>query len=234
MKEIKDVERENDRLNRMCFAPGETQVFRTDTRWLGAVIGGNRELPYRSRMPAPADLPEPSSLELHPAVLSGQYVGDEWAHDDSLWGWCYADAPGRLAVQCADALMAAKQFGWFIGSDRRLAVILDQGKLEEQRREAEQPDEPEEPQPTGLLGRARALAGTFTREAEETPTEARGKTLWECSLQHVGRFSLVRLGRTLRQEEFVRVEFRDRSVLDFRIIQAAKLVELGNRALGVA
>ncbi|WP_190822877.1 hypothetical protein [Saccharopolyspora pogona] len=239
MKEIEELELENERLDRMCFASGETRLFRTKPRWLGAVIGGNRELPYRSRISGPLDdLPAPDWPELHPAVVSGQYVGDEWAHDDALNGWCYADAPGRLAVQCTDALVAAKQYGWFVASDRRLAVVVDQGKVDEQHRRAQEQDVLQEPQPSGLLGRAKSLAGAFSREAEkpvvEQPAEARGTRLWECALQHVGSFSMLRLGRTLQQEEFVRIEFRDRSVLDIRMFRPAELVQAGNRVLGAA
>ncbi|HEY1180028.1 MAG TPA: hypothetical protein VGF17_28050 [Phytomonospora sp.] len=104
--------------------PGERLLTRAKpSGHIGSTIAGEVTAPHRPRgsTPEPADVIEALALPTE-AVARGRFRDDEWAHDPTLWGWAYADAPDRLAVRLADVLTAGRGEVTLLLSSRRLAV----------------------------------------------------------------------------------------------------------------
>lgn len=104
--------------------PGERLLARTKPAGhFGSTVAGRLTAPHRPLSPTPelteaaAPLPLPTK-----AVGEGRFHDDEWAHDPSMWGWAYADDPGRLAVRLADLLTAGRGEVTLLLSSQRLAV----------------------------------------------------------------------------------------------------------------
>ncbi|GAA2802790.1 hypothetical protein [Saccharopolyspora taberi] len=197
--------------------PGEQLLFLVGGEhkrgWLGATVAGRRHVPHR--VPGPADGVEPPWPVVNPALEAGEFLADEWVHDPAVWGWFHADAPDRAAARCAGALAAGKHFAWLVCSTSRVAVVVEADELAAAKTE---------PEPAsgfgGLLGRAKALTGA--KPEDGAPVEP----WWEWPTAQVARFSSAGLGRAAVPVQFFRIEFADRSVLEFRIADAPKLVEL--------
>jgi len=104
--------------------PGEQLLARArPAGHIGSTIAGETTAPHRPRTTTPeaTEPPPPAPLPTK-AVAEGRFHDDEWAHDPSIWGWAYADEPGRLAVRLADLLTAGRGEATLLISSRRLAV----------------------------------------------------------------------------------------------------------------
>ncbi|WP_143121674.1 hypothetical protein [Saccharopolyspora antimicrobica] len=161
---------------------------------LGAVIGGVHEAPHTPKNQVRSDLEVDLGDVLLPTVVvrEGRFHGDEWVHDPTIRGWAAADSPGREAIRCADQLAAAGPEGWFIGTDRRIAVVVDSAVLRssgsgDDSQESVGAENAEESKGFGrFLGKARSAISAVS----ELSGALRGSegliTLWECPS---GRFS---------------------------------------------
>ena len=202
--------------------PGEKLVFLVGAEskrgWLGADVGGRRQVPHQRT--SPAEELEPPWPAVNPALTAGEFLADEWVHDPAVWGWFHADDPSRAAARCGDALSAGRHFSWLVCSTYRLAVVVEADELA-----AEKQSEPAAEQASGfggLLNKAKA----FTASKPEASATAPIEQWWEWPTSQVARFTHVGMGRTSPAVQFFRIEFADRSVLDFRIEDAPKLVDL--------
>ena len=109
--------------------PGESlhRVFERGHGHLVSTVAGRTAVPHepppgafpKCAQDAPAGSRLPSEL-----VADGGYLDDEWAHDMGVLGWATADAPGRTALACADALAAGNGLAWLAATDRRIAVVM--------------------------------------------------------------------------------------------------------------
>jgi hypothetical protein len=215
--------------------PGEKLVFVVggDMKqgWLGATLGNTRQVPY---FPQPDDGLQPPWPLVNPAVSAGRCLTDEWVHDPAVWGWCYADDPGRAAARCGGALSAGKHFSWLVCSNRRLAVIVEadaRGEaIEQQQKSADAAES------AGVLGGLFGKTKTSTAEPQQPkrPETPAGpvETWWEAPIGQVGRFTAAELGRSSVPVEFFRIQFADGSTLDFRLMNAPQLVDTVYQNLG--
>jgi len=142
------------------------------------------------------------------AVSSGKFCTDEWAHDPAVWGWAHAQSPAQIAVRWADLFTAGRDECWLLLSNQRLGLVVEGEVLE--------------PERGGLFSRARGP------QREVAPLI----TWWEAPVSAARRFVAVPLGRQVRPEWFVRVEFTDGSAFDFRDPQAEQSVRTAYANLG--
>jgi len=177
-------------------ATGEQIVWAVNAQGHVGSAGGAPHVP-RGQVPAVA-VPEPEWPLPTEAVGSGRFRRDEWVHDPALWGW--ASGSGTAAAW-ADLFAVGRDECWLLLTNRRLALVVE-GSITE-------------PAPTGgLLG----LVRNRGPEKEVPPLV----TWWESPVN--ARFRAVPLGRQVKPEWFVRVEFPDGSAFDFRDTNAEQSV----------
>jgi hypothetical protein len=162
-------------------------------------VGSAAGAPHQPRGQVPAVVvPDPEWPLPTEAVGGGRFRRDEWVHDPAVWGWASGSA---TAAVWADLFAVGRDECWLLLSNRRLALVVE-GTVAE-------------PAPTGgLLGRVRTLG----QDREAPPLV----TWWESPV--TARFRAVPLGRQVRPEWFVRVEFADGSAFDFRDANAEQSV----------
>ncbi|MBW4716764.1 hypothetical protein [Saccharothrix obliqua] len=173
---------------------------------VGSTVGAVRTAPHRvvHDVPSPA-APEPAWPLPTRAVSENRVHNDEWAHDPAIWGWAHAQHPDQAAVRCADLFTAGRDECWLLVTDRRVGLVVE-GEV------AVAP----EPAAGGLLGRVRALG-----QSRDVPPLV---TWWEAPRSVVRAFTPVPLGRHVRPEWFLRLEFADGSAFDLRDEQAEQTV----------
>lgn len=187
--------------------------------YVGSTVAGRALVPHSAfsavRPPA-VDLPEwPLPGEL---VVSGRFLDDEWADDPSILWWVFADSPDRNAVRFADHFASVPGEAFFVSTSRRLAVVVEQGKLGTQ--------QPQEQQGEGKswLGRVRSAASQVQQTAEGLAAIKDAKlpvSYYEVSNEQVASVKAVPLGRGVPREPFLRIDFADGSVLLARDVDAA-------------
>lgn len=173
---------------------------------VGSTVDTMRTVPHRPIGDRPAlhaptpDWPLPSR-----SVGDNRFHNDEWAHDPAIWGWCHAQRPEQTAVRFADLFTVGRDQCWLLVTNHRIALVAEG--------EAAQPDPPAR---DGLLGRVRALGQT-----RDIPPLV---TWWEAPITAIGRFTPAPLGRHVRPEWFIRLEFADGSTFDLRDDNAEQAV----------
>jgi hypothetical protein len=220
-------------LNNGWCAPGEQLIFVAGSEhkpgWLGATLGNTRQVPY---VPQQDDGLEPPWPLVNPCLSAGEFLADEWVHDPAVWGWFHADSPARAAAHCGDALSRGKHFAWLACSNFRLAVVVEAAARAEALRQAAEPPKPAAESGGvlgGLFGKAKASNGDRSQPPTPQPSTPQPsgviETWWEIPIRHVGRFTSAERGRGIDPVELFGIQFDDNSALEFRMINAAELVE---------
>ncbi|EIF01119.1 hypothetical protein SacglDRAFT_04290 [Saccharomonospora glauca K62] len=205
---------------------GETLLMRIGPRWghVAFDVAGRRGAPHEDGgriSPRSVGVPEwPLPTE---AVAAGNYHGDEWVHDPSIWAWVHAPNPTATAVGCADGLAAGGADAWLVLSNRRLAVVMAASAARE--------TEPEDEQQSsgGWLSRAKSIAKgaqSLVRSEEESLL-----TLWEAPSTVIHHFGALPMGRDVEPAWFGQVAFRDTSTLLIRMdnkVAAESVVSAGS------
>ncbi|MER5390975.1 hypothetical protein [Saccharopolyspora sp. NPDC002686] len=185
----------------------------------GATIGGHHQAPYQPSRPAAHSFDVDFRDVPHPTVpvQQGRFHGDEWVHDPTIRGWVRADSPERAAVACADLLVAAGPEAWFIGTDRRIAVVADASAVGEPGQEDQETGNGSEGSAKGfgrLLGKARSAVSAVTELSESLIGGSELVTLWECPLEQLAEATGDLKGRTADGAGFSINRFADGSVIE--------------------
>lgn len=200
---------------RWC-GPGENLAFiiggPQKSGWFGATVGNESHAPHG----AGDDRVQPPWPQVNPQVAVGDYVADEWVHDPAVFGWAHAGGSQQSAPQSVAALNNGGHFAWLVCTNQRLAVVVEADALSELERSGERPG-----LLGGWLGKGKANAG----EAE--PIE----TWWQLPINGIGEFTSAALGRGFEPIEFFRINFTDRSTLEFRLKDAAELVKIAGQRI---
>ncbi|SDZ23904.1 hypothetical protein SAMN05216215_105369 [Saccharopolyspora shandongensis] len=189
---------------------------------LGAAIGGRHEAPYAPQHPIRNDLEVDFADVPYPTIVvqEGRFHGDEWVHDPTIRGWVSADSPGREAVRCADQLVAAGPEGWFIGTDRRIAVVVESAVLRKsdvgEVPEASAAEEPaNETKGFGrLLGKARSAINAVSELSGSLLGGEGLVTLWECPRERFSKAAKDVKGRWSTGSGFSINRFDDGSTIE--------------------
>ncbi|MGI8307281.1 hypothetical protein [Saccharopolyspora hattusasensis] len=186
----------------------------------GANIGGRHQAPYRPSRPVSHNFDVDFGDVLYPTavVQQGRFHGDEWVHDPTIRGWVHADSPGRAAVECADLLVTAGPEAWFIGTDRRIAVVVDAAVVGKSGHESN-PEEGKDSQGSGkgfgrLLGKARSAVNAVAELSESLIGGAELVTLWECQREQLAEMTGSLKGRSTDGSGFSVNRFSDGSIIE--------------------
>ncbi|MGP4020020.1 hypothetical protein [Saccharopolyspora sp. 5N708] len=182
---------------------------------LGATIGGRHEAPYRPSRRATHNLDVDFGEARYPTtvVQQGRFHGDEWVHDPTIRGWIHADSPGRLAVECADQLVAAGPAGWFLVTDRRVAVVVDAAVVTEENAGAVEKSEDDAKGFGRFLGKARSAVNAVAELSESLMGGNGLVTLWECQRDRLTETGSIK-GRSSDGFSFSASRFDDGSIVE--------------------
>ncbi|MER6988230.1 hypothetical protein ABT337_01855 [Saccharopolyspora hirsuta] len=185
----------------------------------GATIGGHHQAPYRPTRPPVHRFDVDFGDVLYPSapVQQGRFHGDEWVHDPTIRGWVQADSPGRAALECADLLVAGGPEAWFIGTDRRIAVVVDASVVSKSEQEDKDPESENSKGFGRFLGKARSAVSAVTELSESLIGGAELVTLWECPLERFEQMTGDLKGRSTAGSGFSINRFDDGSVLEVSI-----------------
>lgn len=182
---------------------------------IGGTLAGELVVPWPAADDAPAITAEAELEPLTEVVRDGRFVGDEWVHDPGLRAWVRADRDDQLAARCAGYLAAAGAEGWYVTTDRRIAVMVQAGAAP-QAQPAEPPSSTGDSEQSsgigGLLGRARSavsdVAGSLVRRTGPV-------VLWEHRSEKTAA-SFRPMGRAVPKLRISRTEFEDGSLIEGR------------------
>ncbi|TDD38297.1 hypothetical protein E1288_38965 [Saccharopolyspora elongata] len=183
----------------------------------GATIAGRHQAPYRPSHSHDFDVDFGEVLYPTELVQQGRFHGDEWVHDPTIRGWIQADSPGRVAVECADLLVAVGPEAWFIGTDRRIAVVADAAIAGKPGQESalEAGNSEESAKGFGrLFGKARSAMNAVAELSESLIGGTELVTLWECPREHLGEMTGSLKGRSTDGSGFSVNRFADGSVIE--------------------
>ncbi|MET0233193.1 MAG: hypothetical protein ABW224_01000 [Kibdelosporangium sp.] len=128
-------------------------------------------------------------------VSGNEFLGDEWVYDPAIHGRIIATDLDRDAVRCANHLIAGHTKAFLALTDRRLAVVIEQGDI------------------AGESGVGKLL-GRFGKDKPEEEADEKLVTWWQIARPDVGK---VAYGRHYAQRRwFSTFHFPDGSVLEIR------------------
>ncbi|TDD02694.1 hypothetical protein E1181_22170 [Saccharopolyspora terrae] len=178
---------------------------------LGGVIG-EYKAPMTPLGPVARTLDVDFSNALLPSapVREGRIHGDEWVHDPTIRGWVLAESSNCDAVACANQLVAAGTEGWFIETDLRIAVVVEETVVSKS-----DIDEGEGKAAGlgGLLGKARSAVSTVAESLHGGDSLV---TLWEYQCDQLADITEVRRGRWSESLYAIVGRFRDGSVIELK------------------
>ncbi|MGW5647970.1 hypothetical protein ACWEV3_00835 [Saccharopolyspora sp. NPDC003752] len=179
--------------------------------YVGSVVAQRVNVPHapmsavrRSLVGAP-NWPLPSEL-----VTSGAFLADEWADDPSIMWWVLSAAPELDAALFGDHIANVPGEAFVVLTTHRLAVVVAGKQLAAA--------EPEAHSAGGFFDRARAVVHQVQRAAEGISSQSGDAPVsyFEVPLARIARMHAVRLGRSIPNSGFLRMDFADGSTLFVR------------------
>ncbi|MDI2027579.1 hypothetical protein QFW96_03100 [Saccharopolyspora sp. TS4A08] len=163
-----------------------------------SVIGQKATVPHEPLSAEQKSLVEKPNWPLpSKQIEEGAFRDDEWADELSVHWWAFADQAERDAVRCADHIANVPGEALLAITDQRAAVVVRSNQVTDV-------DEAG----SSLFSRARSVA---QKAVESLPSPSRPLSYFEVPADRIAAIQGIVLGRSLPRDNWIRIDFTDRS-----------------------